>query len=52
MKYLNNQSLSSFGAMCRELTQNSQPVINKKIEKTHAKIIFTWFGNLFTFTEL
>jgi len=38
---------------------NSQPVRNKKIEKTHAKennhthkTIFTWFSNLSTSMEL
>ena len=43
----------------REFTQNSQPVRNKKIEKTHIKennhtykTIFTWFDNLPTSTEL
>ena len=44
---------------CRELTWNSQPVKNKNYRKhtpkknnhTH-KIIFTWFNNLPTSTEL
>ena len=43
----------------REFTQNSQPVRNKKIEKTHIKennhtykTIFTWFDYLPTSTEL
>ena len=47
------------GGGCRELTQNSQPVRNKKYRKhmpkknnhTH-KTVFTWFSNLPTSTEL
>ena len=47
---------------CRELSQNSQPVRNKKKKKLRKhtskknnhmhKTIFTWFGNLPTSTEL
>ena len=44
---------------CREFNQNPNLWETKQIEKTHAKennhthkAIFTWFGNLPTFTEL
>ena len=47
------------GACCREFNQNSNLWETKQIEKTHVKennytykTIFTWFGNLPTFTEL